>query len=73
MSSVSLVVQKSARSEAVGAVQAKAKALKEQQRSRLDSRHYYLFEIVAERLQLNPSIVEEFILDGDQVHISPVD
>lgn len=61
------MVQKSARTEAVAAVQAKAKALKEKQRARLDSRHYYLFEIVAERLQLDPNTVEEFILDGDQV------
>lgn len=66
--SVSLMVQKSARNEAVSVVQAKAKAMKEQQRSRLDSRHYYLLEIVAERLQLNQSTVEEFILDGDQVY-----
>ena len=61
------MVQKSARNEAVAAVQAKAKALKEQQRSRLDSRHYYLFELVGERLQLAPNAIEEFILEGDQV------
>lgn len=64
------MVQKPAHNEAVAAVQAKAKALKEQHRTRLDSRHYYLFEIVAERLQLDPTTVEEFILDGDQVFLS---
>jgi predicted nucleic acid-binding protein len=68
--SVGVVVQKSARNEAVVAVQAKAKALKEQQRTRLDSRHYYLMEIVAERLQLDANVVEEFLLEGDQVCIS---
>lgn len=65
--SVSYMTQKSTRNETVAAVQAKAKALKEQQRSRLDSRHYYMFEIVADRLDLDVSVVEEFILDGDQV------
>lgn len=61
------MVQKSAHSEAVGALQAKAKALKEKQRSRLDSRHYHMFDLVAERLRLDPNTVEEFILDGEQV------
>lgn len=65
--SVSTMVQKPVRNEAVGAVQAKAKALKEQQRTRLDSRHFYMFEIVAERLQLDSNSVEDYILDGDQV------
>lgn len=65
----SYIVQKTARSnESVAAMQAKAKALKEQQRSRLDSRHYYMIEIVADRLQLDTEIVEEFLLDGDQVY-----
>lgn len=63
------VVQKAARNEAV-AVQAKTKALKEQQRSRLDSRHYYMLDIVSERLQLESSVVEDYILDGDQVFIN---
>lgn len=61
------VVQKGARNESVAAVQAKTKALREQQRSRLDSRHHYMFEIVGERLQLDSNTVEEFVLDGDQV------
>ncbi len=61
------MAQKSVRNETVAAVQAKAKALKEQQRSRLDSRHYYMFDIVADRLQMDSSTVEEFVLDGDQV------
>ena len=61
------MVQKAARNEAVAGVQAKAKALKEQHRTRLDSRHYYLFDIVSERLQLDSNTVEDFILDGDQV------
>lgn len=58
---------KGGRNETVAAVQAKTKALKEQQRARLDNRHQYMLEIVAERLQLESSTVEEFILDGDQV------
>lgn len=66
------MAQKSARNEAVAAVQAKAKALKEQQRSRLDNRHYYLFEIVGDRLQLDPNAIEEFILEGDQVWLQPL-
>ena len=68
--SVSLMSQKSVRNETVAAVQAKAKALKEQQRSRLDSRHYYMFEIVADRLQIESTVVEEFVLDGDQVTLN---
>lgn len=67
MSSISFMAQKGTRNETVAAVQAKAKALREQQRSRLDSRHYYMFEIVADRLQLDSNVVEEFVLDGDQV------
>lgn len=63
------VVQKAARNEAV-AVQAKTKAIREQQRSRLDNRHHYIFELVGERLQLDSSTVEEFVLDGDQVCIT---
>ena len=65
------MVQKTARNDIAATLQAKSKALKEQQRSRLDTRHSYLIEIVAERLQLDSNIVEEFILDGDQVAISP--
>ena len=65
------MVQKTARNDTAAILQAKSKALKEQQRSRLDTRHSYLIEIVAERLQLDSNIVEEFILDGDQVAISP--
>ena len=65
--STSLILPKATRNESIAAVQAKAKALKEQQRTRLDSRHYYLFEIVGERLQLDPNTVEDYVLDGDQV------
>lgn len=61
------MVQKAARNDTAATLQAKSKALKEQQRSRLDSRHSYLIDIVAERLQLESNLVEEFILDGDQV------
>lgn len=66
------MVQKAARNDTAATLQAKSKALKEKQRSRLDSRHSYLIDIVAERLQLESNIVEEFVLDGDQVAISPV-
>lgn len=68
--SVSLVGQKSARNEAV-AVQAKAKALREAQRARLDGRHQYMLELVADRLQLELSTVEDYMLDGDQVQLTP--
>ena len=61
------VITKTSRNESVAAVQAKSKAFKEQQRARLDSRHYYMFEIIGERLQLDSNTVEEFMLDGDQV------
>lgn len=61
------MAQKTARNESIAAAQAKTKALREQQRSRLDSRHHYILEIVAERLQLDSNAVEEYMLDGDQV------
>lgn len=48
-------------------LQARAKALREEQRTKLDSRHKYILALVAERLQLEPSTVEDFMLDGDQV------
>ncbi len=59
-------VQKTARNEAV-AVQVRAKALREHQRSRIDGRHQYILDLVADRLQLELSVVEDFMLDGDQV------
>ena len=59
-------VQKNTRNEAV-ALQAKAKALREQQRARLDGKHKYMIGLVAGRLKLEVSAVEDFLLDGDQV------
>lgn len=47
--------------------QARIKALREQQRSRLDGRHKYVVNLVAIRLGLTEAAVEEFLLDGDQV------
>ena len=63
------MAQKTARNEAF-AIQAKARAIRENQRSRLDSRHQYILEIVADRLQLDLNVVEDFMLDGDQVTIT---
>ena len=57
---------KTSRNEAI-AVQAKAKAMREQQRDRIDARHRYILELVADRLNLEVAAVEEFMLDGDQV------
>ncbi len=51
-----------------GTLQARVKALREQQRAKLDSRHKYILSLVAERLQLEASVVEDFMLDGEQVH-----
>ena len=48
--------------------QARVKALKEQQRNRLDTRHKYVIGIVADRLGLDEAVVEDFLLDGDQVN-----
>ena len=62
----SFSVQKNARNEAI-ALQAKAKALREQQRTRIDGRHKYILGLVADRLDLELSAVEDFMLDGDQV------
>lgn len=62
----SFSVQKNARNEAI-ALQAKAKALREQQRTRIDGRHKYMLGLVADRLDLDTSAVEDFMLDGDQV------
>ena len=62
----SFSVQKNARNEAI-ALQAKAKALREQQRTRIDARHKYILGLVADRLDLELSAVEDFMLDGDQV------
>ncbi len=62
-------VQRVARNEAA-ILQARAKAIRESQRGRLDSRHGYMLELVADRLSLDTSIVEDFMLDGDQVRMS---
>ena len=64
----SFSVQKNARNEAI-ALQAKAKALREQQRTRIDARHKYILGLVADRLDLELSTVEDFMLDGDQVSL----
>ena len=50
--------------------QARAKAFRESQRKRVDGRHKHMFAVVAERLQLEPAVVEDFMLDGDQVAYS---
>ena len=65
-----LAMQKNSRNEAI-ALQARAKALREQQRARLDARHKYVLGLVANRLDLEESVVEDFMLDGDQVCITP--
>lgn len=65
----SFTVQKNARNEAI-ALQAKAKALREQQRARIDGRHKYILGLVADRLELELSLVEDFMLDGDQVSLT---
>lgn len=66
-----LAMQKNSRNEAI-ALQARAKALREQQRTRLDARHKYVLGLVANRLDLEESVVEDFMLDGDQVGVTPV-
>lgn len=45
----------------------RAKAIRDGQRERLDSRHRYLLEYVSDNLKLDQSMVEDFMLDGDQV------
>ena len=52
------------------ALQARAKALREQQRTRMDARHKYVLGLVASRLELEEAAVEDFMLDGDQVRCS---
>ena len=59
-------LQKNARNEAV-ALQARAKALREQQRGRIDARHKYILGLVARRVEVDEAAVEDFMLDGDQV------
>jgi len=60
-------MQKSLRSEGPASQQAKVKAIREQQRAKLDARHRYMLEVVAARLELAVNVVEEFMLDGNQV------
>ncbi len=59
-------VQRNARNEAI-ALQAKAKAIRESQKSRIDPRHRYILSLVANRVSLEQASVEDFMLDGDQV------
>lgn len=66
MSGAMNFIQRNARNEAIQ-LQAKAKAIREGQRSRLDPRHRYMLGLVADRVSLEASIVEDFMLDGDQV------
>lgn len=47
--------------------QARTKALREQQRSRLDGRHKYIVSLVAMQVELTDAEVEDNLLDGNQV------
>lgn len=49
--------------------QARVRAHREQQRTRIDARHKYIITCVADRLELEEQAVEEFLLDGDQVMV----
>ena len=59
-------MSRNARNEAI-ALQAKAKAIRESQRARLDPRHRHMLGLVADRVGIETTVVEDFILDGDQV------
>lgn len=48
-------------------IQARTKALREQQRSRLDGRHKYIVSLVALHVDLTDAEVEDNLLDGNQV------
>lgn len=52
------------------AQQARAKAHKEQRRTRIDARHKHIFSILSETLELDQLAVEEYALDGNQVRNS---
>jgi len=58
------------RNHAVTALQAKAKAIREAQKARLDPRHRYIIALVANRIGLDQAVIEDFMLDGDQVTYS---
>ncbi len=51
-------------------MQQKLKEEKEAKKATLDSRHQYIFSVVATKLCLEDSLVEDFALEGDQVRIS---
>jgi dynein heavy chain len=53
--------------ESVKIKQARMKALRERQRSRLDGRHKYIITLVALRVSLTDAEVEDFLLDGNQL------
>lgn len=60
-------VSKRTKMHASATVQAYARALRESQRARLDARHTYMIELVADMLALAAATIEDFMLDGDQV------
>lgn len=47
--------------------QARAKAARVSQRARLDGRHQYMFDLLADKLKIDASTVAEYMLDGNQV------
>lgn len=49
-------------------LKAKLKEEREQKRSSLDERHYFILQIVADRLGLEKNEVEDAILEGNQVN-----
>ena len=50
----------------------KSKEEKEQKRARMDGRHEFLLSTIAEKQNLTIEEAEEFILEGNQVHINCV-
>ena len=53
--------------------QQRLKEEKEVKRATLDSRHQYVFSVVATKLCLEESQVEDFVLEGDQVRNFAID
>lgn len=53
--------------ESIKLRQARAKAIRDVQRGRIDGRHKYMFNLLGNYFKLDAAAVEEFMLDGDQV------
>ena len=52
-------------------IKAKLKEEKEAKRATLDERHYYILQLVSDRIKIDITEAEDYILEGEEVILFP--